>query len=474
MSEFKPISPPQWAFLASECYEVLYGGAAFGGKSLCLIIDAIRQIDHPRYLATIFRRQYSELEELIGYGKEYYPPLGGVQKEGGRDWHFPSGARILFRQMEHPDDWRKFMGRNTTYLAFDELVSFTREQYENLQIWNRASASGLNCYVRATTNPWPDPRGDGIDWIMERFDIPKYKPIVDSIYSEEVVNTDAGDFKVNKAFIPATYRDNPVGIENNPAYLSHLSRLPDPYMRRAYLNGVWGVSPGSYFDCFDGRIHVLDHDEVLEKMNQDLLMKAAGLDYGVTAPTAALFAAQTLDTTTYIYDEYYQANKPIMYHAPKVLAMAEGGRMPIYCDPSMGSRGNKYVSFTDKTVLDHFKDYGLNIRLATNYSKRADAYAVIREAMYFDKELDTVPEPKLYISRRCKHLLEEIEQAQKDVNNPDVVDNDGVLHSLAALRYLIMHIRTPKAQKKYRDISNTPAGVLRRLRNKKSVNLYAR
>ena len=76
--KFEPISTPQWDFLASDSYEVLYGGAAFGGKSLCLVIDALRQVDHPRYLAMLLRRQYSELEELIAYSHQFYPAMGGT------------------------------------------------------------------------------------------------------------------------------------------------------------------------------------------------------------------------------------------------------------------------------------------------------------------------------------------------------------------------------------------------------------
>ena len=464
---FKPISDPQWAFLASECYEVLYGGAAFGGKSLCLMMDAIRQIDHPRYLAILFRRQYSELEELIAYAQNYYPSLGGKSREGGRDWHFPSGAKILFRQLEHADDWRKFMGRNTTYLGFDELVSFTKEQYESLQIWNRASDSGLKCYVRSTTNPWPDPRGDGIDWIMDRWKIPKYQPITDSIYTTDIISTEVGDHKVEKAFIPATYKDNPVGIENNPSYISHLARLPDPYMRRAYLSGVWGVSPGNYFDSWDPMVHVMDHGSMKREIEKEEIMSAGGMDYGVTSPTCVLMAVQTLDTSVYIYDEYYEANKPIQWHAPRILRMLGNKRMNIYCDPSMGSRSNSYLSFTDKTVLQHFRDFGLELRLASNYSKRADAYAIIREAMYIDKDLDKKDPPKLFISRKCKYLIQDIEGSQRDNFNPDVVGDDKKLHALAALRYLIMHIKLPNRPTTKIDLHNTPAGVLARLTNKR-------
>ena len=142
----------------------------------------------------------------------------------------------------------------------------------------------------------------------------------------------------------------------------------------------------------------------------------------------------------------------------------------------MGSRGNSYLSFTDKTVLQHFRDFGLELRLASNYSKRADAYAIIREAMYVDKELDKKDPPKLFISRKCKYLIQDIEGSQRDNFNPDVVGDDKKLHALAALRYLIMHIKRPNRRPMSMDISNTPAGVLARLTNRKHqrIDTYAR
>ena len=75
------------------------------------------------------------------------------------------------------------------------------------------------------------------------------------------------------------------------------------------------------------------------------------------------------------------------------------------------------------------------------------------------------------IIRVGRHVPFGYEQDDKD---PDLVAKDGQYHALAAFRYLVMHIRKPHQKKATMDLSNTPAGVLRRLRNKKSVNLYAR
>ena len=471
ITKFEPISPPQWAFLASDRYEVLYGGAAFGGKSMCLVMDAIRQVEHPRYLAMLFRRQYSELSELIEYASEFYPGVGGVSREGGRDWIFPSGAKVLFRQMEHVEDWRKYMGRNTTYLGFDELVSFTQDQYLGLQIWNRAAARGLKCYIRATTNPWPDVRGDSIDWIIDRWEIPKYRPVKEAIYTSDVIATPTGEVELTKAFIPATYKDNAIGQENNPHYIANLMRQPDEHRRKAFLDGVWGVSPGAFFNTFDHSVHVLDPDDIEGRMNKEQIQKGAGMDYGSTSPTCVILGAQTIDGTLYIYDEYYVADRPISYHAPRIVDMIGDSKMSILCDPSMDSKGNRYVAFTDKTIKDEFKRWGLPLR--NGHSNRLDGYTAIKELLDIDPDLGKV-DPAVYISRKCRHLIKDLENAQKDDDKPDFVEKDGQYHALAAFRYLVMHIRKPHLERKVRDLSNTTQGVLHRLKQKRKVNLYAR
>tara|TARA_R100000963_G_scaffold20506_1_gene14427 strand:- start:163 stop:1284 length:1122 start_codon:yes stop_codon:yes gene_type:complete len=373
--------------------------------------------------------------------------------------------------MEHSEDWRKFMGRNTTYLGFDELVSFTQEQYEGLQIWNRAAASGLKCYLRATTNPWPDIRGDGIEWIMKRWNIPRSVSVAETIHLKEVIETPNGNVTLTKAFIPATYKDNPVGLENNPQYLAQLMRIPDEFKRQAFLDGVWGISPGAFFSTFNQMIHVLDPDEIKTRMYKENIRKAVGMDYGSTSPTCLIFGAQTLDGTVYVYDEYYVANKPIVYHAPRIVDMIGNENISILGDPSMNIRGTKYSDYTDKSIKDEFRDHGVYIRDANN--DRLHGYQAIKEGLYFDKELD-IEEPSIYISRKCRHLISDIEAAQQDDKDPDVVHDDGKLHALAAFRYLVMHIKKPAPKRKALNLENTPSGVLRRLKNKRRVNIHAR
>ena len=46
-------------------YEALYGGAAGGGKSDALVIEALRQVHIPYYKGLILRKTFPQLGELI-------------------------------------------------------------------------------------------------------------------------------------------------------------------------------------------------------------------------------------------------------------------------------------------------------------------------------------------------------------------------------------------------------------------------
>ena len=65
--------PKQAAFMARPEYEALYGGAAGGGKSDALVIEALRQVSVPYYKELMLRKTYPQLSELIDKSLNYYP-----------------------------------------------------------------------------------------------------------------------------------------------------------------------------------------------------------------------------------------------------------------------------------------------------------------------------------------------------------------------------------------------------------------
>lgn len=235
---WKPISDAQQRFLSTPAFEALFGGAAYGGKSTCLVMDALRQIEHPQYRAAIFRRTYGELEDADGpiqRSHEWYPELGGRYYEGKRRWVFPSGAIVYFHHMEHPEHRYKYKSAQYQYIAFDETSSFTEAQYRYLFSRCRTDkGSGLKCYMRGGTNPG----GEGHVFLKERFisrgitnEIGWFKEI-DDVDTRVPAGTPGA---LSRIFIPSNIFDNPLATDQ---YVAQLMSL-DPVERDRLLHGDW-------------------------------------------------------------------------------------------------------------------------------------------------------------------------------------------------------------------------------------------
>src|SRR3990167_6785536 len=160
-----PHSGKQTEFCSRGEFEVLFGGAAGGGKTDALIALATRHIAKSNYKALLLRRTFPQLQEIIDRCFKNYLELGGIYRATEHRWIFPSGALIDLGHMQHEQDKYNYQGKEYHKIGVDELTQFTETQYTYLFSRLRTTDTDITPQMLSTTNPG----GIGHHWVRERF-----------------------------------------------------------------------------------------------------------------------------------------------------------------------------------------------------------------------------------------------------------------------------------------------------------------
>ena len=461
--------PAQERFLRRPEYEALYGGAAGGGKSEALVIEALRQVHIPHYKALILRKTYPELSELISKSQFYYPrafPLAKYNETRHR-WTFPSGATVEFGAMHRTQDKLKYQGRAWDFIAFDELTHFTWEEYSYLFSRNRPGGPGTRVYIRASANPG----GVGHGWVKERFLTPA--PPGTRIVSEQTVKGRDGrpvTVTRDRVFIPARVYDNQILLRNDPNYIANLSLLPEAE-RRALLDGDWDSFSGQVFtEWRDDPAHYDDRRFTHVIRPFDIPPEwpvYRGFDWGYSRPFSIGWWAIGHDGCMYRIRELYgctdQPNTGVKWTP---LQLAAKIREIEKDDPNL--TGRRVRGIADPAIWDSSGGESIAdvMERAGVYFEKAD-HARISGKMQIHNRLafDENGKAMLYVFQGCRQFIRTMPALVYSAHDVEDVDTSGEDHIYDETRYVAMERKiTPRA----------PAAVKKQEYNPLEEDQYAR
>lgn len=488
----------QTDFMSRPETEVLYGGAAGGGKSWCLVIDAMglqfeqsdfgmRAIDHPDYRAIIFRRKTVQLQKIIDLGKAYYNSFGAefvLQRKGepGASFTFPSGAKIFCAHLENISDIETHQGQEYQYIGFDELTQFLIDQYLYLFSRLRGVVESLinpGCFIpkrmRSTTNP----TGEGLVWVKKRFIKNHSLILIPGQTNFFIADPNVDDPKDNptglkvdpthpefhnaksRTFIPGLLSDNKILMEADPGYAANIMQL-GAKNERALLYGDWDAFGGDFFDMFNK-----------EKMKELPFHIPKGwqlvgaLDPGWTSPCCFILGARDFNRNIHILFTYYQGKKDPETHAKNIYKLIKEfpftqGRMPDFIVSGTDAFAKKdmyAINRTEMTFSDIFRDNGLLLQGAV--TDRVIGWWAVKQ--YMQKGMFH------YFEDLNEDLLDEISALQTDEDNVEDIAGKGddpnvTDHASDTLRYLVMALPYPFATK----FDNLPEWALKKWGKKKN------
>ena len=423
---FKPNTGPQTDFLAAPERDVLYGGAAGGGKSYAMLIDPLRFAHRAAHRALILRRSMPELRELIDKSRELYPKAfpGCKYKEVEKLWNFPSGAKVEFGFLERDADVYRYQGQAYSWIGFDEITHLPTEfGWNYLASRLRTTDPEITPYMRCTANPG----GVGATWVKKRYVDPH--PPNESFTGED---------NLTRKFIPARLDDNPYLAEDG-RYEEMLKALP-PTQRKQLLEGNWDVNEGAAFTEFEQDIHVITPFEIPISWE-----RTKGIDYGYASESSCVWGTvDPSDGTLIIYRELYQKGLTGEDLGDRITQMELSD--PYSVQGVLDTAAWARTGTTGPTVGESLIRAGHKLRRADK--NRIQGKIQIHEYL----KVQQSGRPRLQIFNTCPNLIRELQSIPLDRSNPEDVDTHAPDHAYDALRYLIMS--RPRIQDSFSRIRN--------------------
>lgn len=420
------VYPKQLAFFNATERELLYGGAAGGGKTCGQVMDAfIKALQYPGMKQLIFRKTYDELEKsVLREVEDIYPPSIWNYNGSKHTGKFRNGSIIDFGYLATDKDLKRYQSAQYDIIRFDELTHFSEHQYRYMM----SRVRGRNNFpkqIKSSTNPG----SEGHAWVKARF------------ISAAPHNTTFTVNKMTRRFIPARVEDNLFLMKNNPEYLEWLDQLPE-HERQALYFGNWDIFEGQYFTEWNYDKHTIPPFEIPKEWR-----RFRSMDWGYRDPAAVLWFAVAPNGRVYCYRELYETKLLAKDLAGKTRAISlvrtagkpDGEAEEIAYTAASPDMWKEYgdAEIAGTTIAETFTKNGVPLIKADN--TRISGWNRVREYL---RNMDD-GQPRLQVFRTCLNLIRTLPEMIFDDKFVEDVADGLEDHAPEALRYGLMSRPAP-------------------------------
>ena len=428
------ITRKQQMFINAKEDEVLYGGAAGGGKSYGQIIDAfVKAMQYPGIKQIIFRNSFPELNRsIILLAQTLLPSKLYRYSSVTHKMQFINGSFLEFGYISSDSDVSNYQSAEYDIIRFDELTHFTEYQYKYM----RSRLRGANNFpkqIKSSTNPG----SRGHAWVKEMFITPSS--------AGESFSKDGTSY----LFIPALVGDNNFLVKNDKGYIKRLKSLPEAE-KRALLYGDWDIYEGQFFSEFKN-----DPEHYEDRFYTHVISPFAppsewtiyrSFDFGYARPFSVAWWAVDFDGRLYRILELYGSRKDgngqsianigVKWTPEKIFAKVsemekshpwlKGKEIFGVADPSIWdkSRGT--------SVAETAERFGIYFEKGDN--NRIPGWMQVHYRMQFDEN----GVPMMYIFSNCKDFIRTVPALVFSKNHAEDLDTDGEDHIADEVRYMCM------------------------------------